>query len=232
MADAKATAAMRDRRGDAELQAELNALADKVERIRKVERVRQDLGREKSRDLTVHEAASFVIALAFAGATPGVDAAQWFGQLDLRANGVPVLSVSRGEGRFGAMAVVVDGKRLDGGVGHEGELSSKQFGLRATLRQGQSHVGKEHRGQVLSVDAPGFKFSIESMPAKKYTDPADQIKYAHLNLKFDEGDFPSFSDGFLAQLAGVRQLDRRTEVQYTVGKPHPAARAAGWSPSR
>ena len=41
------------------------------------------------------------------------------------------------------------------------------------------------------------------MPARKFADPADQIKYAHLNLKFDEGDFPTFSDGFLAQLAGV-----------------------------
>ena len=50
------------------------------------------------------------------------------------------------------------------------------------------------------------------MPAKKYADLASQIKYAHLNLKFDEAAFPSFSDGFLAQLAGVRRLDREAKV--------------------
>ena len=81
-----------------------------------------------------------------------------------------------------------------------------------TLRQGQNHIGKDYRGQVLSVDAPGFRFAIESMPAKKYPDLASQIKYAHLNLKFDEAAFPSFSDGFLAQLAGVRRLDREAKV--------------------
>ena len=167
------------------------------------------------------------------------------------------------------MAVEVEGhgKTVGGGEGLGGELVSERYGLRATLRQGKIHVGKTHRGQVLSVDAPatcskvpqlgpctssgrawwlraarhssqggqrprppaakslargleraaskvadfaafdhqapGFRFSIESMPARKFADPADQIKYAHLNLKFDEGDFPTFSDGFLAQLAGV-----------------------------
>ena len=54
----------------------------------------------------MHEAASLVIALAFASsdAAPGTESqqsssgssAQWFGQLTLRANGVPVLSVTRG----------------------------------------------------------------------------------------------------------------------------------------
>ena len=144
-----------------------------------------------------------------------------------------ILSVTRGQGRFGQMRVVVEGHDpVHGGPGHEGELISEKYGLKVTLRQGQNHIGKDYRGQVLSVDAPGFRFAIESIHAKKYADLASQIKYAHLNLKFDEAAFPSFSDGFLAQLAGVRQLDRRTEVQYTVGKPHPAARAAGWSPSR
>jgi len=32
-----------------------------------------------------------------------------------------------------------------------------------TLRQGQNHIGKDYRGQVLSVDAPGFRFAIESI---------------------------------------------------------------------
>jgi len=145
-------------------------------------------------------------------------------QLTLTANGVKVLDVTRGQGRFGQMRVVVEGhEAVHGGPGHEGELVSDKYGLKATLRQGQNHLGKDYRGQKLSVDAPGFKFAIESMPAKKYTDLASQIKYAHLNLKFDEANFPSFSDGFLAQLAGVRTMDRASKLEYSVGRAHSAS---------
>merc|ERR1711918_207999 len=50
-------------------------------------------------------------------------------------------------------------------------------------------------------------FSIESAPAKhKYSEVAAQIKFGHLNLKFDQDAFPKFSNGFLAQLAGARSL--------------------------
>jgi len=184
----------------------------------------------------VHEAASMIIALAVAGSDAaagdrGADGAgseaQWFGQLTLTANGVTVLSVTRGQGRFGQMRVVVEGHApVHGGPGHEGELISEKYGLKVTLRQGQNHIGKDYRGQVLSVDAPGFRFAIESMPAKKYADLASQIKYAHLNLKFDEAAFPSFSDGFLAQLAGVRRLDREAKAEYSVGRAHPAGDTA------
>ena len=77
--------------------------------------------------------------------------------------------------------------------------------------------------QLLSIEAPGFKFSIESAPGMKYLEVAKQIKYAHLNLKFDEADFPSFSDGFLAQLAGVRTMDRASKLEYSVGRAHSAS---------
>jgi hypothetical protein len=244
-ADAKAAAAMRE--GEVG-KAELHRLANKVGRIResaaaKPAKLGGGAAAAKAASMVrVHEAASLVIALAFAGsdasdAAPGdrgADGAgsdaQWFGQLTLVANGVTVLSVTRGRGRFGEMRVVVEGHEpVHGGPGHEGELISEDYGLKVTLRQGQNHIGKDYRGQVLSVDAPGFKFAIESTPARKYTDLASQIKYAHLNLKFDEADFPSFSDGFLAQLAGVRTLDRVSKLEYSVGRAHPAGdlRAGG-----
>ena len=235
MADAKAAAAMRE--GEVRKE-ELHRLANKVGRIRddaaaKPAKLGGSAAAAKAASMVrVHEAASLVIALAFAGsdAAPGdrgADGAgsdaQWFGQLTLTANGVTVLSVTRGQGRFGAMRVVVEGHdAVHGGPGHEGELISDKYGLKATLRQGQNHIGKDYRGQVLSVDAPGFTFKIESTPAKKYTDLASQVKYAHLNLRFDEADFPSFSDGFLAQLAGVRRLDQGSKLEYSVGRAHPA----------
>ena len=45
-------------------------------------------------------------------------------------------------------------------------------------------MGGAH-GQALVVEAPGFKFSIESRPASTFPETADQLKYGHLILKFD-----------------------------------------------
>ena len=74
----------------------------------------------------------------------------------------------------------------------------------------------------VQVEAPGFKFSIESRPASKFPEKADQIKYGHLNLKFDEGALPKLAKGFLAQLAGVREMTERRRSSYSVTKSLPA----------
>ena len=165
-------------------------------------------------DLMVHQAASMVLALAFL--TPDQEA-QWFGQLTLKEDGEPVLSVSRGERGFGAMEVKVDGKIVKEG---EGQITSKRSGLRARLVRTTKfdwHASNVH-SQAVAVVAPGFKFSIESAPAKhKYSEVADQIKFGHLNLKFDQDAFPKFSNGFLAQLAGARSLTDRSESRFNVG---------------
>ena len=75
---------------------------------------------------------------------------------------------------------------------------------------------------MLSIEAPGFKFSIESAPGMKYLEIAKQIKYAHLNLKFDEGALPKLAKGFLAQLAGVREMTERRRSRYSVTNSLPA----------
>jgi len=168
-------------------------------------------------NLTVHDAASEVIALAFL--SPGEDP-QWFGQLALKADEKTVLSVSRGQGGFGKMLVKVDGRTLvqEGA----GEVVSERSGLRVSLVRSKRHDWKAANvhSQVLSIEAPGFKFSVESAPGMKYLEVAKQIKYAHLNLKFDQDAFPKFSNGFLAQLAGVRSLTERSEARFDMGKTH------------
>merc|ERR1712028_232621 len=111
-------------------------------------------------------------ASALAFLAPGKEQAQWFGQLMLKANGVPLFNVSRGEGGFGEMLVEIDGKTM----------------------------------------ARGWKFPEE----------ADQIKYGHLNLKFDEDALPKLSKGFLAQLAGVREMTERRRSSYSVTHALPA----------
>ena len=175
-------------------------------------------------NLAANEAASsMVMALAFLA--PAKEEAQWFGQLMLKADGVPVLNVSRGEGGFGEMLVEIEGKTVARGwkaVGHSIDQSfDSKLGMRSTLKFGRKHVGGTH-GQVLVVEAPGFKFSIESRPASKFPEKADQIKYGHLNLKFDEGALPKLAKGFLAQLAGVREMTERRRSSYSVTNSLPA----------
>ena len=113
----------------------------------------------------------------------------WFGQLTLKADGVPVLNVSRGEGGFGEMVVEIDGKTMARGwkASRNGiaQLFTSKLGVRTTLKFGKEHVGETH-GQALVVEAPGFKFSIESRPASTFPKTADQVKYGHLILKFDQ----------------------------------------------
>jgi hypothetical protein len=114
---------------------------------------------------------------------------QWFGQLTLKAYGMTVLNVSRGEGGFGEMVVEIDGKTVARGwkASRNGiaQLFTSKLGVRATLKVGKEHVGDTH-AQALVVEAPGFKFSIVSRPASTFPKTADQVKYGHLILNFDQ----------------------------------------------
>ena len=46
-------------------------------------------------------------------------------------------------------------------------------------------LGAVEAGKALVVEAPSFKFSIESRPGSTFPKTADQLKYGHLILKFD-----------------------------------------------
>ena len=99
-------------------------------------------------NLTVHDAASTTLALAFL--SPGEDP-QWFGQLVLKANEKTVLSVSRGQGGFGHMNVKVDGHtRVQEGAG---AVASQLVGLRVALARTKKHDWKAANvhSQVLSI---------------------------------------------------------------------------------
>lgn len=225
----------KDARQQQETEAEFLSLAKKAEeaqleaeqQVLRAKEAGQEVDAAQVSKVAVHEAASMAMALAFLA--PGKEDAQWFGQLTLKANGVPVLNVSRGEGGFGEMVVEIDGRMMARGwqaKRHDiDQLFISKRGVRTTLKSGKKHVGKTH-GQALVVEAPGFKFSIESRPASKFSEKADQIKYGHLNLKFDQDALPQFSKGFLAQLAGVRSMTDQRISEYRVTKPHPASRRA------
>jgi hypothetical protein len=221
----------KDSRQRQQEEAEFMSIAKKAEEAqRATQQVLQTEGAERKVDwaqasnLAANEAAS-TMAIALTFLAPGKEEAQWFGQLTLKANGVPVLNVSRGEGGFGEMVVEIDGKTMARGwkaSDHSIDQSfNSKLGMRSTLKFSKKHVGGTH-GQALVVEAPGFKFSIESRPASKFSEKADQIKYGHLNLKFDEDALPKLSKGFLAQLAGVREMTERRRSSYSVTNSLPA----------
>jgi len=206
----------------------VTALAQKAEQARAKAAAKVDLALRATAsqgmdELTVHKAASMVIALAFL--SPGQEP-QWFSQLTLKANNEPVLSVSRGEGGFGKMVVKMNGNLVREGAG---QVASERSGLRATLERSEKFDWKAANvhSQVVSVEAPGFKFSIESAPGMKFPELADRLRLAHLNLKFDQDAFPQFSNGFLAQLAGVRSLTERSAARFDVATVPRDARSDG-----
>ena len=221
----------KDSRQRQQEEAEFMSIAKKAEEAqRATQQVPQAEGAERTvnwaqaSNLAANEAAS-TMASALAFLAPGKEQAQWFGQLMLKANGVPLFNVSRGEGGFGEMLVEIDGKTMARGWKASDRSIDQSFnsklGIRSTLKFGKTHVGSTY-GQALVVEAPGFTFSIESRPASKFPEEADQIKYGHLNLKFDEDALPKLSKGFLAQLAGVREMTERRRSSYRVTHALPA----------
>ena len=143
--------------------------------------------------------------------------AQWFSQLTLLANAKVVLNVTRGIGGFGGMGIQVDGKHkpydtnkmINTFVGHPGPNQE----MTITLGRLKKHVGNKF-AQALVIDAPELRFSIETMPALKFTREEDKVAFGHLNLKFELDALPASSHGLLAQLAGTRALTKHNKKKF------------------
>jgi hypothetical protein len=162
---------------------------------------------------------------------------QWFSQLTLKAYGMIVLNVSRGEGGFGEMVVEIDGKAMAKGWKASRNGIAQRFisklGVRTTLEVGKEHVGDTH-GQALVVEAPGFKFSIVSRPASAFPKTADQVKYGHLVLKFDQDALTQPSQPSLlhekAAPLGLRLKMVRDLMQNLSPSPLDAVGDSSWGP--
>jgi len=143
--------------------------------------------------------------------------AQWFSQLTLMANAKVLLNVTRGIGGFGGMGIQVDGKHklydadkwINKFVGHPGPNQEMPI----TLGRLKKHVGNKF-AQALVIDAPDLRFSIETMPALKFSKEEDKVGFGHLNLKFEGDALPVSSRGLLAQLAGTRALTKHNKNKF------------------
>ena len=58
-------------------------------------------------------------------------------------------------------------------------------------------------GQLLAIDAPAFRFAIESKPAsaRQYADATEQMAHGHLSLRFEPAELPAAAAGLIAELA-------------------------------
>ena len=155
-----------------------------------------------------------------------VDDAQWFRELVLMANNKAIVNVTRGSDGFGGMSVEANGKRLSYDaenwinkfVAHTRSSACPKNTCDVPLSLGRlkKHVG-DRFGQELTIETPQLKFGIQTMPALKFKEQKDQVKYGHLNLKF-EGAVPASARGLLAQLAGKRELTDHAEKRFQLHK--------------
>ena len=137
---------------------------------------------------------------------------QWFDQLLItiddvaRGQGeVRVLDVSASQEDLGTMEVALDDKLMTPVPGKDTYISQEHHKVGFTVSK-RSKTGAD----MLHVSAGGLAMSIFISKASKYTSEKDQVKFSHLNMRFDSG-LPKSSTGILAELAGLHPMKPTTE---------------------
>ena len=88
---------------------------------------------------------------------------------------------------------------------------AKEIGLKITAVQTKEHKIGGELAERVDVSTDKLKFRLWSSKAGKFTNPAMQVKYAHLN--FDMlGPFPPHVRGFFAELRGKVPMSERSKT--------------------
>ena len=137
---------------------------------------------------------------------------EWFQQLLItvsdpgRGEGeVRVLDVSASQEDLGTMEIALDDKLMTPVPGKDTYTSQEHHKVAFTT--------SKHRktgADQLHVQAGGLALSIYISKAAKFTSEKDQIKFSHLNMKFD-GGLPKHCAGVFAELAGIQPISPKTE---------------------
>jgi len=137
---------------------------------------------------------------------------QWFSQLlvtiDDAARGqgeVRVLDVSASQEDLGTMEVALDDKLMTPVPGKDTYTSQEHHKVSFTVSK-RSKTGADQ----LHVQAGGLAVSIFISKASKFTSEKDQVKFSHLNMRFDSG-LPKNCAGIFAELAGLQPMKPTTE---------------------
>lgn len=145
--------------------------------------------------------------------SPIARAWQWFEQLLVtvgdagrRFEGeVRVLDVSASQEDLGTMQVALDDKLMTPVPGKDTYTSQEHHKVTFTVTK-RSKNGADK----LDVQAGGLALSIYISKAAKFTSEKDQVKFSHLNMKFDSG-LPKHCSGVFAELAGLQPISHHTE---------------------
>jgi len=147
---------------------------------------------------------------------------QWFKQLIITQDDATVLDVTARQTSFGTMQVLLDGKEIEESPRKEWVATyasrKRAVHLSALKQPARLQIG-EKLADKLELEAGGLKLTIYSSKASKFFYKADQVKYMHLNVDFDEG-IPTDARGVFAQMAGVEPMSRETKRLLT---PYPRA---------
>ena len=137
---------------------------------------------------------------------------QWFSQLlitiDDAARGqgeVRVLDVTASQEDLGTMEVALDDKLMTPVPGKDTYTSQEHHKVSFTVSK-RSKTGAD----MLHVQAGGLAMSVFISKASKFTSEKDQVKFSHLNMRFDSG-LPKNSAGVFAELAGLQPMKPITE---------------------
>jgi hypothetical protein len=130
---------------------------------------------------------------------------EWFDQLVIKHGLATVLNVQANQDKDGTMSVEMDDAPVKPEAGKDVYTSAEhhKISFRASKRANTN-------ADELHVEAGSLALSIYISKAAKFTSERDRVKYAHLNMKFDNG-LPKDGSGVFAELAGMEPMSTATE---------------------
>jgi hypothetical protein len=143
---------------------------------------------------------------------------QWFDSFALTSNGKEIFNVSCGFSQLGTIKLSIDGRprpaasnperKYGAVVKFNAATSPTSFEL--SMLPDRLRIGNK-RAQKLTVKTrDGVSFSVFSSKAAKFEDQAQQVKYAHLNLRLDTG-VPAGAKGAVAEMTGNTAMSASTK---------------------
>jgi len=129
---------------------------------------------------------------------------EWFDQLVIKHGLATVLDVSTNVDEPGTMKVTLDDKVVKPEKGKDTYISAEHHKISF-----QASKRANTNADQLHIEAADLALSIYISKASKFNKEKDQVKYAHLNMKFDNG-LPTDGSGIFAELAGMEPMSPAT----------------------
>lgn len=148
---------------------------------------------------------------------------QWFDSFALTSNGREIFNVSSGFSKIGTIKLSIDGKPRPAASNPERKYGSvvkftavtSPTAFELSMLPDRLRIGNKRAQKLTIKTRDGVAFSIFSSKAAKFEDQAQQVKYAHLNLRLDTG-LPTGAKGAVAEMAGDAPMSADTKRMITM----------------